>query len=212
MEILLFHNGIPKSYREVTLHHINSIPDVYKYLPPKRKEHGLFVDVRRPTDISFRNQINTACEVLQTKANTLRSEISRAHDFSSKFTNVFLSHHSTLPTLYTLVIPVDVDPSSFSVYSIKARPIVSCCGSPTENMAWLISHCIKPLPKHVSCHLFIIHCHLEILRALPPEELKDLSFYSADISALYTNWRVLERTINVWDLPCWTPQTAWLSV
>ena len=38
------------SYREVTLHHINSNPD--KYLPPKRKEHSLLVDVRRPTDIS----------------------------------------------------------------------------------------------------------------------------------------------------------------
>ena len=75
--------------------------------------------------------------------------------------------------------------------------MVSCCGSPTEKMAWLIPHCIKPLLKHVSCHLFNIHCHLEILRALPPEELKpkflhpkDLSFYSADKSALYTNLNI----------------------
>ena len=182
------------SYREITLHHINSNPDVYKYLPPKRKDKGLLVEVRRPTETSFRNQINTTCDELQTKANTLWSEIARAHDFSSKFTNVFFSHHCTLPTLYTLVkthkIPIDVDPSTLTVEGIKARPIVSCCGSPTEKMAWLISHCIKPLLKHVPCHLFNIHSHLELLRALPPEELADLSFYSADISALYTNLNI----------------------
>ena len=69
-----------------------------------------------------------------------------------------------------------------------ARPIVSCCGSPTEKMAWIISHIIKPLN---------IHDHLETLRALPREDLADLSFYSADIAALYTNignrYRLLHR-------------------
>ena len=164
---------------------------MYKYLPPKRKEQGILVDIRRPTETSYRNQINTTCEELQSKANNLWLEISRAHDFSNKFTNVFLSHHSTLPTLYTLVkthkIPVDVDLSTLTIQDIKARPIVSCCGSPTEKMAWLISHCIKPLLTHIPCHLFNIHAHLETLRALPREDLADLNFYSADISALYTN-------------------------
>ena len=174
--------------REVTLYHIYSNPDVYKYLPPKRKENGSLVNIRHPTETSFRNQIKTTCEELQTKANNLWWELARNHDFSSKFTNVFLTHHSTLPTLYTLVkIPIDVYPSTLVIQNIKARPIVSCCGSPTEKMAWLISHCIKPLLKHVPCHMFNIHEHLEILRSLPPEELADMSFYSADISALYTN-------------------------
>ena len=50
------------SYREVTLHHINSNPDVYKlkYLPPKRKEHGFVGWRETTTDIYFRNQINNA--------------------------------------------------------------------------------------------------------------------------------------------------------
>ena len=80
-----------------------------------------------------------------------------------------------------------LDPSTLSVQEIKARPIVSCSDSPTEKLAWVVSHCINPLLKHVPCHLFNIHSHLEILRSIPSEELAGLKFYSAEIAALYTN-------------------------
>ena len=45
-------------------------------------------------------------------------------------------------------------------------------------------------------------CPLEILKALPPEELADLSFYSADISALYTNLSIeycIDAVISIAD-------------
>jgi hypothetical protein len=37
------------------------------------------------------------------------------------------------------------------------------------------------------CYLAYIHAHLERLHAIPREELEGLQFYTADISALYTN-------------------------
>ena len=93
--------------------------------------------------------------------------------------------------MYTLVkthkIAPDTDISTLTIQDIKARPIVSCSNSPTEKLAWVISYCIKPLLKQLPCYLANIHAHLERLHAIPREELEGLQFYTADISALYTN-------------------------
>ena len=162
-----------------------------KYVPPTQKVKGLSVEIKVPTITSYRNQMNSICERLEMDCNTLWMEISQKHSFSNNFTNTVLTHHSSLPTMYTLVkthkIPADVDPSTLSVQEIKARPIVSCSDSPTEKLAWVVSNCINPLLKHVPCHLFNIHSNLEILRSIPSKELAGLKFYSADIAALYTN-------------------------
>ena len=69
----------------------------------------------------------------------------------------------------------------------KVRPIVSCCGSPTELVAGLVTTILSPLLQFVPSHLENIHTHLEQLGKLDSTQLKNLKFCSGDISALYTN-------------------------
>ena len=69
----------------------------------------------------------------------------------------------------------------------KVRPIVSCCGSPTEKMAWLATTILSPLLNTVPSHLQNIGAHLKLLADLPTDRLKGLQFCSADVSSLYTN-------------------------
>ena len=179
------------AHKEITLHHITSNPDVYQYIAPTRKVNNCIVEVRRPTMISHKNQINLICENIEGQCNSLWKEIAERHEFDRKFSQLFLTHHYSLPTLYTLVkthkIPPSTDLSTLTIQDIKARPIVSCSNSPTEKLAWVISHCIKPLLKHIPCHLFNIHEHLVRLKRIPQHTLAGLKFYTADIAALYTN-------------------------
>ena len=70
---------------------------------------------------------------------------------------------------------------------IKYAPFVSCCGSPTEKMAWLATTILSPLLNTVPCHLQNIGAHLKLLADLPTDRLKGLQFCSADVSSLYTN-------------------------
>ena len=160
----------------------------------------MLVNVQNPTTTTYRNQINSMRNTIDNKCNSLWSIISEAHSFTSKFTKSFEVHHTTLPTMYTQIkthkIDPEINPSDLDIHDFKTRPIVSCCGSPTEKLAWIISHIIKPLLQHVPCHLFNIHSHLETtLRSIPPEELVGLKIYSADIAALYTNLSI-EQCIN----------------
>ena len=179
------------AYKQITLQHITSNPDVYQHVAPTHKVNNCIVEIMRPTPTSYRNQINSTCENIEEQCNTLWREIAQQHQFDKKFSQVFFTHHSSLPTMYTLVkthkISPDTDLSTLTVQDIKARPIVSCSNSPTEKLAWVISHCIKPLLKHIPCYLANIHAHLERLHSIPREELEGLQFYTADISALYTN-------------------------
>ena len=73
------------------------------------------------------------------------------------------------------------------VGDLKLRPIVSCVESPTEKLAWFASTTLSPLLNKIPCHLKHLHAHLEELRQLEPNQLKGYSFYSADVTALYTN-------------------------
>ena len=75
---------------------------------------------------------------------------------------------------------------------MKVRPIVSCCGSPTEKLAWLVTDIISPLLREVPTHMYDICSHLDILCRLPERELKGLQFFTADVSALYTNLNINE--------------------
>ena len=112
---------------------------------------------------------------------------------------LFSAHNTKLPTLYTLVkthkIPVGQDISELELESFKMRPIISCIGSPTQPQAWLVTQILNPLLNHVPSHLSNIHSHLQVLSQIPQEELSNLSFFSADIVALYTNL-VAEQCIN----------------
>ena len=77
-----------------------------------------------------------------------------------------------------------------NVIRILNNLIVSCCGSPTEKLAWLVTHILTPLFSHVPTHLRSTHEHLERLSSLNPVVLDNMKFCSADISALYTNLNI----------------------
>ena len=69
----------------------------------------------------------------------------------------------------------------------KVIPIVSCCSSPTEKLAWLCTEILSPLLNLVPSHLSNTCDHLKTLNSLTSQELAGKKFCSADISSLYTN-------------------------
>ena len=71
--------------------------------------------------------------------------------------------------------------------SCKVRPIVSCCGSPTEKLGYVCATILAPLLNFIPSHLQHIHKHLETLSSLSEDDLRGLKFFSADVVSLYTN-------------------------
>ena len=102
-----------------------------------------------------------------------------------RFEQVFKSHNTTLPTMYIMVKTHKLYPdkalADIPINEFKVRPIVSCCGSPTEKIGWLATSILKPLLHKIPCHLQNIHSHLEVLRGIEPADLKDWNY------TLYTN-------------------------
>ena len=82
----------------------------------------------------------------------------------------------------------------------KVRPIVSCCGSPTERLAWICTHALSPVLEQIPSHLKNIHGHLEDLAKLSPEQLKGWKFCTADVTSLYTNIDIQGCVENVMEL------------
>ena len=81
-----------------------------------------------------------------------------SRNFSSEVRRFFLSYNTQLPTLYILLKTHKFDVTSLNsnsdiINNCKVRPIVSCCGSPTEKLAWLATHLLTPLLNHVPTHL-----------------------------------------------------------
>ena len=109
-------------HKEITIHHITSNPDVYQYIAPTRKVNNCVTEVRRPTIISHKNQINLICENIEVQCNSRWKEITENHKFEKQFSQLFLTHHSCLPTLYTMVkthkIPTNTDLSTLTVSGI----------------------------------------------------------------------------------------------
>ena len=83
--------------------------------------------------------------------------------------------------------PSDLNSREETLERCKVRPIVSCCGSPTEKMSYVCTTILSPLLNKVPSHLQHIHKHLQTLQTLTPDQLKGLSFFSADVVSLYTN-------------------------
>ena len=61
--------------------------------------------------------------------------------------------------------------------------VVSCCGSPTEKLAWLCTTVLSPLFDFVLSHLKNTHDHLELLSKLLYSQLKVWKFCSGDVSS-----------------------------
>ena len=157
------------------------------------------VEVKCPTETTYSNQLENKRLQIETQCNRVWSDSCIRREIGGKFGNLFHSTNTTLPVLYTLTkthkIPVDVDISSLKVTDVKVRPIISCSGSPIEKLSILATKIITPLLKFLPSHLKNIHEHLEILRSIEPSELAGLKFYTADVTALFTNVNV-ETSIN----------------
>ena len=177
--------------KQLTNHHIMST-GVYKYLPPTRKQGGVLKPIANTTTTSFQRQIKSMTSVLEEKCNKLWSNICERRNLGSDMCELYKAHNTQLPTLYVLIKTHKFDTSDITENTdlsalCKVRPIVSCCGSPTEKLAWLCTKVLSSLLDHVPSHLRDIHNHLERLNQLSPEELRGKNFCSADVTSLYTN-------------------------
>ena len=153
------------------------------------------IQIATPTSVSYSRQIKNRTEKLQEAVNSLLREISDTRNFSPEVKRFFLSYHTQLPTLYVLLKTHKFDVNDITnnvqiLQHCKVRPIVSFCGSPTEKLAWLVTHILTPLLSHVPTHIRSTHEHLERLSSLNPVDLENKNFCSADISALYTNLNI----------------------
>ena len=160
---------------------------------------GINVEVKCPTEITYNNQLENKRSQIERVCNQVWSNICEQRGFGKKIARLFHSTNTTLPVLYTLAkthkIPVDIDISTLKVPDIKVRPIISCSGSPIEKLSILATKIITPLLNFLPSHLENIHQHLETLRSMEPCDLTGLTFYTADVTALFTNVN-METSIN----------------
>ena len=188
----------------ITQHHINSNPDVYKFVPPTRRYCGIIKEIANPTENTFRSQIKNKVQLLEEVCNDKLRELTNDKIQDWRFHKTFSTHHSSLPTMYVMLkthkLSPDTNISEVPWDSFKVRPIVSCCGSPSEKVGWLINYMLTPLMDAIPSHLHDIHSHLEYLRNIPSDELKGNKFFSADISSLYTNLSIEGSIKNILEL------------
>ena len=182
-------------HKALTEHHLTS-PDVYQYVPPTRRTGGTVKNIKKPTEASFSRQIKSKVENLETTCNELWASICQKRGFNSQIEDFFKSHNTRLPTMYVQIKTHKFDvgeitPTSDLKNICKVRPIVSCCGSPTEKMAWIVTTVLSPLLDVIPSHLKNICSHLKILAELTPQQLKGWKFCCADVSSLYTNINIL---------------------
>ena len=117
------------AYKEITINHIKSNDDVYKWIPPTRKKQGVAVEMKCPAETTYINQLESKRLQIESECNRVWPDICTLRDIGSRFANLFHSTNSTLPVLYTLTkthkIPVDVDICTLKITDIKVRPIIS---------------------------------------------------------------------------------------
>ena len=153
--------------RLLTEYHIRTSTGVYRYIPPTRTYSGVPRDIAAPTEVSFNRQIKSRTELLETQCNTLWKTICDRRNVPIDLRDMFLSRHTNLPTLYVLIkthkfsIEDVIIPDNIQT-KCKVRPIVSCCSSRTEKLAWLCTEILSPLLNRVPSHLNNIYAHLDI--------------------------------------------------
>ena len=141
-------------HTELTTHHFTSTPSVYRYVPPTRKtgDNRGEQPIINTSGISFKCQIKSKTLQLTTQCNKLWSDICKNHGFDSKLRDLFTVHSSQLPTMYVLVKTHKFSTEHLATREdildiCKLRPIISCCGSPTEKLSWICTTILSPLLK-----------------------------------------------------------------
>ncbi len=135
--------------------------------------------------------------------NSLWKDICSRNNLSDQHRNLLQTTNTTLPCLYIQVKTHKNPPDTFKTHTdinnSKVRPIISCVDCPTEKMAWLVTKILSPLLNFIPSHLSGLYRHLEDLRKIPKEQLAGQKFYTADVTALYTNTsaqRCIENVIE----------------
>ena len=132
-------------------------------------------------------------KTLETKINSMLKDIAAKRKIPKPAINTLLSHHTRLSTarvmLKTHKYSVD-QINELNPDTMKTRPIVSGCNSPFQKALWFICHILAPLMKLVPSHLENTYHFLSKINSIPKETLQDLTFFTADVEALYTNINV----------------------
>ena len=165
--------------RTTTTHFSNT--SVYKKLTIPQDPDGAQKFIKKLTN------------TLESEVNFTIRRIANQRNIPQDAIDLLMSHHTNLPTArvmlkthkYTLEQIRNLDPDT-----MKTRPIVSGCNSPFHKALWFVCHILSPLMNQVPTHLKNTYDFLERMRSLPPNSLKNLTFFTADVEALYTNINV----------------------
>ncbi len=162
-----------------TSHFANT--DVYKKLEMPQDTKGAATFIKKLTG-SLEQDVNS----------TFR-RIAKERKIPQDAIELLMSHHTNLPTArvmlkthkYTQEQICNLDP-----LTMKTRPIVSGCNSPFHEILWFICELLSPLMTLVPTHLKNTFDFLQRIRNVSPNTLKNLTFFTADVEALYTNINV----------------------
>ena len=190
-------------HKQITLDHLETT-SIYKQIAPTRKSNNTYVTITNPTDVQYSRQIQRKTTQLEADANQIWKDICLKHEFDFKVWMKFNSVNSTLPCLYVNVKTHKYDVNYFinkvNPSDIKVRPIISCCGSPTEHIAWIVTRIISQLLTHIPTHLNSFHQHLANLTSIHSQHTNKQHFFSADVNALYTNLNIEGCIRSVMDM------------
>ena len=181
-----------QDHHALTQLHIDLAAENYKPVPPSRvvRGTGRVVEIENPTDLQYQKHKNKLVKDMETRCNDLWKSIAYSRGFPEPLKRYLTTHRATMPTMYCTIKSHKVKQGTLaekSLDEIKVRPIVSCVGSPTDKLAWLVSYICTPLLKFIPSHLNNLHDYLKRLRNLDNSHRIGLHFYSADVVSLYTN-------------------------
>ena len=181
------------THKQMTLDHLQAT-SVYKYIPPTRKSNNNYVTITNPTEIQLSRQILRKTTQLENDANKIWKDICVKHDFDYKVWMKFNSVNCVLPCMYVNVKTHKFDVNYFinkvNPSDIKVRPIISCCSSPTEHLAWIATQITSQLLTHIPTHLNSFNQHLDNMSKINDLDKPNKHFFSADATALYTNLNI----------------------
>ena len=187
-------------HKQLTMEHLNTTPVYSCILPTKKTTKGYF-KVVSPTQVQKDQLIKKKTEDLTLMTNKLWKEICSRNKLSDQHRHLLQASNTTLPCLYVQIKTHKNSAESFKhqvpLSSLKVRPIISCVDCPTEKLAWLVTDILSPLLNFIPSHLSGLYKHLEELRNIPKEQLIGHKFYTADVSALYTNTSAARCIDNV---------------
>jgi len=146
--------------------------------------------------------IDKLTKTLEDDVNSTFKKIAKNRNLPQDVTNLLMSHHTTLATARVMLKTHKYTSEQIKTLNpdtMKTRPIVSGCNSPFHKILWFVCHILSPLMNLVPSHLKNTHDFLRRIRNITPNDLKSLTFFTADVEALYTNINVLTAIEDVME-------------